>query len=134
MTVAVKSSKFTDKMALVQFLLDYPREQNWFGCYNTDCKKSSSPGSPTTANGFSTNNKWHMCLGEVFRIYARGKTEDDEITTDDDIVLYYPLGDRWVFLGYDGNARKSTCLGTEHPPPTSTYDGCAYETFKIWKN
>lgn len=114
--------------------LYYPVDGEWFGCYNTDCKTSSCPGSPNPTHGFATQDHWDLCLGEVFRIYARGKNNDDIIDTDDDIVLFYPRDVKWVYQGYDGNTRKSTCLGNSKPPPASRYDGCAYETFKIWKN
>jgi hypothetical protein len=38
-----------------------------------------------------------------------------------------------VSQGYNEYTIKRPCLGTSRPPGASVYDGCALETFKIWR-
>ena len=113
--------------------LYYPRESGkWFGCPGSSCSKKTCPGYPTTVNGFATQDKWLQCWGEVFRIYAKGKGNYAVINSCDDISLYYVYGKSWV-AQEPGNTDKRTCLGNTRPPAYSTYDGCAWETLRIWK-
>ena len=115
--------------------LYYPREGGrWFGCGGSSCAKATCPGYPTTTYGFANQESWFRCWGEVFKIYARGKALGSVINSDDDIVLYYLQENLWVAQGNDRfETMKYPCLGTYRPPPLAHYDGCAFETFRIWK-
>ena len=111
----------------------YPYQPGfWLGCAGANCAKSDCPGSPTTAHGFASEDHWVRCWGEVFRIYANGKSSGTVINSGDDIMLYYIQGDTWVSQG-NGNTRKLPCPGSVRPPAFDKFDGCGWETFKIWK-
>ena len=111
----------------------YPYQPGfWLGCAGANCAKSDCPGSPTTAHGFASEDHWVRCWGEVFRIYANGKSSGTVINSGDDIMLYYIQGDTWVSQG-DGNTRKLPYPGSVRPPAFDKFDGCGWETFKIWK-
>ena len=114
--------------------LHYPRQRgHWLGCAGNQCGRATCPGHPTTAYGFASQDLWFRCYGEVFRIYARGKSSGSIINSDDNIALYYLQNQLWVAQGYDIHTDKRPCLGTSRPPALSVYDGCAFETFRIWK-
>lgn len=111
----------------------YPHDRRWFGCAGSRCAKATCPGYPTIENGFATQELWYRCWGEVFKIYAKGKSSGSIINSDDDVTLYYLQDQNWVAQGYDFPTVKRPCLGTARPPPLSTYDCCPHETFRIWK-
>ena len=114
--------------------LYYPNVANqWLGCSGTTCPRSSCPGQPTTTHGFASEEHWYTCCGEVFKIYANGKSDCAVINSGDDIMLYYLEQGRWVAQG-DGDTTTTTCAGTTRPPPVAKFDECYKETFKIWKN
>ena len=111
----------------------YPRENGkWLGCAGSTCLKATCPGNPSTAHGFQTCDRWFKCWGEVFKIYAKRKGINAVINSDDDISLFYPNQQLWLAQG-TGDADKRPCLGKVVPPPYDVYDGCAWETFRIWK-
>jgi hypothetical protein len=112
----------------------YPQQRgHWMGCSGNECRKSLCPGYPTIAHGFASQEKWYVCSGEVFKIYARGKPSGAIIDTTDDVSFYYLNRGLWVSQGYDIHTMKQPCLGTSRPPASHIYDGCAHEIFKIWK-
>ena len=112
--------------------LYYLRERKWLGCRGVNCTKDTCPGQPTTAHGFASEDHWYRCCGEVFRIYATGKSDGTIINDRDDIMLYYLQEQLWVAQD-DGDTQKSPCAGTTRPPPLSKFDECLLETFMIWK-
>ena len=68
----------------------YPYQPGfWLGCAGANCANSDCPGSPTTAHGFASEDHWVRCWGEVFRVYANGKSSGTVINSGDDIMLYY---------------------------------------------
>jgi len=114
--------------------LHYPREKGkWFGCPAVKCDKRPCPGTPTSAYGFASQAKWHQCWGEVFRIYTKQVAMGVAISSDDDIFLYYVRGKQSVSQGPIGFTFKTFCFGTSFPPAPSKFDGCVYETFRLWK-
>ena len=113
--------------------LHYPRQPgHWLGCPGNQCDKRTCPGSPTTAHGFSSDEKWYICCGEVFKIYAEEKNVGDTINTGDSIMMYFLSGALWVSQG-TGNTMKASCPGTSRPPPLTKYDRCPQEGFTIMK-
>jgi len=113
--------------------LYYPREAGrWLGCAGSKCAKATCPGLPTTLHGFAASEDWYRCWGEVFKIYVKGKTSGP-VKSDDDVALYYLQDSKWAAQGDSGDMVKYPCLGTARPPAVSTYDSCAFETFRIWK-
>ena len=115
--------------------LYYPREGGrWLGCSpNNRCAKATCPGYPTAQFGFANQEKWYQCWGEVFKIYVKGKGLGEVVNSDDIVAFYYLNQQNWVAQGYDTETVKLPCLGTTRPPAYSTYDGCAYEIFRMWK-
>ena len=69
--------------------LYYPPGNDWFSIAGGTGHRNPCPGSPTSCNGFANEDKWLICFGEVFRIYARGKSSGAVITDHDDIFLFY---------------------------------------------
>ncbi len=112
--------------------LYFPRSKQWLSCGGNKCNKQGCPGHPNIHYGFSHRSKWNNCVGEVFRIYVKGKSNGAVVNSDDDISLYYARQRVWVSQGYH-LTEKRVCLGKSLPPPALKYDGCAHETFTIWK-
>ena len=111
----------------------YPRESGkWLGCAGSLCGKAGCPGQPTTEYGFENPEKWFQCYGEVFKIYARGKSLGEPIEAYDDVMLYYLSGQNWVGLAGD-RVNHAGCPGTIRPPPNERYEVCWGENFEIWK-
>ena len=120
-----RNIKVGDKVALY-----YRRASRWFGCLEHRCAgKYACPGTPSWSYGFANAMKWTECWGEVFTIYAYGKTYGDDIIHRDPIMLQYRS--RWVSL-WEVLATKLDCPGTP-PPGILKYDFCAGEAFEIFK-
>ena len=110
----------------------YPAANRWLGCANTNCGKYDCPGSPTSSYGFSSQEKWYRCGGEVFRIYAKNKGTGSVIYSYDDVMFYVGNGE-WLSLLPHENAVKRPCPGSVRPPPAEKYDVCGGEVFNIKK-
>ena len=113
----------------------YPHEiRRWLGCSGNVCRRSTCPGQPTAAHGFATQDRWNTCRGDVFRIYANGKSDNTSLNSGDDIFLYHVDANSWVSI-VSGNAviKQLSCPGHSLPPAHSTYDRCHKELFRIWK-
>ena len=104
--------------------LYYIQGRNWFSMAGGTGHRHPCPGTPTSAHGFANQDKWLICFGEVFRIYAKGKSIGQAIRDHDDIFLYYVDANKWVGLVGDNPADHRTCPGAVHPPPDSRYDVC----------
>jgi hypothetical protein len=114
--------------------LYYKREGKWFSMLNGKGLKSTCPGSPNSQSGFSELEKWFICGGEVFQIYAKGKGLGAEIKDQDAITLYVPLTTRNVkFLQQEDI--YSTCImeksGYNRPPSNEAFDQCPSESVEI---
>ena len=113
-----------DKVALY-----YPRAKKWFGCIAYHCSGGyGCPGTPTYTYGFANAAKWTQCWGEVYTIYAYGKSVGQYIVHKDPIMLQYQ--NKWVSL-WEGLTTKFTCPGAA-PPGIRKYDFCAGEAFEIF--
>ena len=112
--------------------LYYPPGSNWFSMAGGTGHRNPCPGTPTSADGFESVDRWVRCYGEVFRIYARGKSSGDVINEHDAIFLFYERDNEWV--GFDGDtAEHRACPGTVRPPPSAKYEECWGEVFEVWK-
>ena len=103
----------------------------WFSCRNATCSKHSCPGVATSDNGFAKKDDWLLCYGEVFKIYARGRSFSEPIMSHDDVMLNYIHEGNWVESGYF--PYKSICPGTIRPPPDEAYEYCYYNVYQIKK-
>ena len=112
--------------------LYHPHNGHWFSMFDGTGHRDPCPGTPTSADGFESADKWEACSGEVFRIYARGKSNRDVINEHDAIFLFYARDNKWVGLDAD-TAEHRTCPGTVRPPPSAKYDVCWGEVFEVWK-
>ena len=93
----------------------HPQEQGkWLGCSGGNFVKATCPGRPSTTYGFQNREKWTVCPGEVFVIYAQGKTVGSVINEHDIIMLYYLIGNQWVDLA-NTNVARGSGPGTTHP-------------------
>ena len=112
--------------------LYYPHQRgHWLACATFQCGKSSCPGLPTNAIGFSHQDKWFRCFGEVYKIYVHDKSIGSQVMSGDLIALYYLQEKTWVNGGED-KIWKMPCIGPA-PPNPSRYDTCAHEIFTIVK-
>ena len=111
--------------------LYYPPGRNWFSMAGGTGHGASCPGTPTSAYGFADEDKWLRCYGEVFRIYARGKSSGAVIKEHDEIFLFYLNDNNWVGL-VRNFADHRDCPGTVRPPPAANYDACWGEVFEVW--
>ena len=113
----------------------YPYEPGkWLGCNSRsgNCGKYTCPGTPSTTYGFQRQDRWTVCGGEVFMIYAQGKTVGSTINKHDIIMLYYLIGNQWVNLASTTVARGSG-PGTTRPPSAATYTSQWSYTLEVWR-
>ena len=113
----------------------YPYEPGkWLGCNSRsgNCGKYTCPGTPSTTYGFQRQDRWTVCGGEVFMIYAQGKTVGSTINKHDIIMLYYLIGNQWVNLVSTTVARGSG-PGTTRPPSAATYRSQWSYTLEVWR-
>ena len=113
----------------------YPYEPGkWLGCHNPsgNCGKYTCPGTPSTTHGFQSQDRWTTCGGEVFVIYAQGKSVGSIINEHDIIMLYYVIGHQWVNLASTTVARGSG-PGTTRPPSAATYRSHWSYTLEVWR-
>ena len=103
------------------------------GCFpKTRCDKRTCPGTTAQASDFS------RCWGEVFRIYARGKTNGQVIYDGDVVMLYYIAdGNDGRYVSIQGqNFRDDTslnfCPGVV-PPAYLSYGICSKNAFRIFR-
>ena len=112
--------------------LHYPQQHaKWLGCLGNVCHKEGCPGHPSTQYGFSREDRWYQCNGEVYRIFAYGKSTGAIINSGDDVMLYFLITKTWV-NGEGLIDGKNPCPGSE-PPRQDKFDVCAHEVFKIIK-
>ena len=111
----------------------YPYEPGkWLGCWSGDCEKATCPGTPSNTYGFQNSEKWTACGGEVFVIYAQGKTVGSVIKEHDTIMLYYLIGNQWVNLA-NTNVARGSGPGTTRPPAYATYTSQWSYTLEVWR-
>ena len=111
--------------------LRFLREHNiWMGCpLNSYCDKRPCPGTNIQASNFN------RCAGEIFRIYARGRTNGQIIYNGDVVMLYYEYNRRYVSIQgqNDGdNTSLDFCPG-EVPPAYLSYGICSKNAFRIYR-
>ena len=116
-----------------QIRLSYLYEHNtWMSCSSGyRCGKATCPG--TTAQGSNFNN--NRCYGEIFKIYARGKTIGQTIYNGDVVMLYYPHGCKYVSIqgeNLGGANNLNFCPGIA-PPAYFSYGICSKNAFRIYR-
>jgi len=108
--------------------LYYPHARGyWFSMGRGSGLTARCPGIPSRQHGFSES-----CLGEIFKIYARGKAIGDPILEHDNIALFQVRVSKWIKLVSIHAPAHSTCLGNVRPPPTAVYRSCRAEIFELW--
>lgn len=104
----------------------------WFSMVRGKGQRATCPGTPTINYGFATKDKWRQCYGEVFQIYAKGKSIGDAIENHDYINIYYVHDKKWVGLVGNYPPGFATCPGEIQPPPPDRYTKCWGEAFELW--
>ena len=108
----------------------YPQEQGkWLGCSGGNFVKTTCPGRPSTTYSFQNREKWTVCPGEVFVMYAQ---VGSVINEHDIIMLYYLIGNQWVDLA-NINVARGSGPGTTRPPTARTYERNWSYTLEVWK-
>lgn len=97
------------------------------------CFKATCPGEPNLKTGFSDKEDWNNCLGEVFKIYSRGKKDGNIITHRDDVILLQYATTRNVYV-YEGSINNRYVYSCFDPPQdSSSFERCHNGVFNIWK-
>ena len=112
--------------------LYYPYNHDWITSNTQYLVRDNCPGNPSEAHGMADAKKWESCPGNVFKIYAKGKSVGDDILRGDDITLYHLNDKKWPSAETDKIHQKA-CYGTTHPPVYAKYDMCVKEVFKLLK-
>ena len=112
--------------------LRYLAEHNsWVGCSAIDdhCYKSECPGTSVQGSDFT------RCSGEMFRMYARGKTNGQTIYNGDLVMLYQILFGRYVSIQgeYEGSDTSLNFCPGVTPPAYLSYGICSKNVFRIYR-
>ena len=110
----------------------FPKQAKWMKCDSAWCLKTTCPGYPTTSHGMASDEKWHICPQNVFKIYARGRQLGQALQANDEILLYSLKYCKWVSVAGTWIAQR-TCPGYHRPPASSKYDTCYKSVFELWK-
>ena len=108
----------------------FPYKRKWIG----------RGGDLAPCPGVPANSRHRLntrCWGEVFQLYARGKSTGQPIDQLDHVMIYYPQGKNFYMYRHD-NARndgfvRSSCPGQCLPPQPSAYERCYRYVFAIRK-
>ena len=108
--------------------LRYLQEPNtWMGCpENRYCDTRTCPGTTSEGGNFA------RCHGEIFKIYARGRT-NETIYNGDVVMLYYPYKDKYVSIRGEligSYTALDFCPGMP-PPAYLSYGICSKNAFRI---
>ena len=110
----------------------YTPRGRWFGCSGPFCQaRAGCPGIPTQSHGFNNPHLWLRCSGEVFEIYARGKSVGSLISPHDTVMLRFVRDNKWVGL-VNKHPEKLSCPGATRPPPPDKYEACWGSVFELW--
>ena len=111
--------------------LRYPDASNsWMGCsHNNRCDKRSCSGTTSQGRDFS------KCEGEIFRIYARGRTDGQTIYNGDVVMLYYISGGKYVSIQgkNEGDDTSLNFCPGQTPPTYLSYGICTKNAFRIYR-
>ena len=110
----------------------YPYNRNWITSNTQYLVGDNCPGNPSEAHGMADAKKWESCPGNVFKIYAKGKSVGDDILRGDDIALYIIRDSKW-FASESSFIQKTSCSGTSRPLSDEMYDSCYKEVFELLK-
>ena len=103
-------------------------QKTWMGCSsNNRCEKKTCPGTSLQGKDFS------RCGGEIFRIYAREKTNGQTIYNGDVVMLYH--GGRYVSIQgqYKGDDTSLNFCPGVTPPAYLSYGICSKNAFRIYR-
>ena len=111
--------------------LRFIRDHNsWIGCPTKNhCDIRSCSGTTSQAADFS------RCGGEIFRIYARGKTNGQIIHDGDVVMLYYPGDGKYISIqgqNEGDDTSRNFCPGVV-PPAYLSYGICSKNAFRIYR-
>ena len=105
-------------------------ESTWMGCPTKNhCERKTCPGTAIHASDFS------KCRGEIFRIYARGKRNEEIIYDGDLVMLYLPIAGRSVSIQGENEGDDTSlnfCPGLT-PPVYLSYGICSKSVFRIYR-
>ena len=105
-------------------------EKGWLGCpAETHCERKACPGTTVQASDFN------RCGGEIFRIYARGKTNGQIIYDGDVVMLYYPVTGKSVSIQgqKEGDGTSLNFCPGVPPPAYLSYGICSKNVFRIYR-
>ena len=113
--------------------LRYLNERNtWMGCpLNKYCDKRTCPGTTSQGGNFANNRCW----GEIFIIFARGRTNGQIIYNGDLVMLYYQHNGRYVSIqgkNFGDDTSLDFCPGMV-PPAYLSYGICSKNVFRIYR-
>ena len=96
--------------------------------------KNSCPGIPNIKTGFNENSLWLKCWGEVFIVYAKGKSDGDQITEGNRLAFFFPAEPSHLSFDND-DTTLSQCmlrLSDNNPvPSTCAFEACTQDIVKV---
>jgi len=102
----------------------------WVGCsFNNNCKKTTCPGKTAQGTNFT------ICEKEIFRIYARGRKNEDVIYNGDVVMLYYVHGGKYISIQGQNEGNDTSlnfCPGVA-PPAYLSYGICSKNAFRVYR-
>ena len=111
----------------------YIHEHNaWISCAsNRLCTTATCSGTTAQAGIFANSRCWE----EIFKIYARGKTNGQIIYNGDLVMLYYPRRGRYISIQgeyLEDDTSLNFCPGIA-PPTYLSYAICSKNVFRIYR-
>jgi hypothetical protein len=111
--------------------LYYITAKEWVSAWDFNGGVSGCPGSPSSTLGLNIPS--NQCQGEIFRVYALGRSIGEDVRNGDFIMLNYKHGGHeWLSLRFKF-VSKSTCPGGGYPPPAYKYQECDGSSFQVIK-
>ena len=112
----------------------YPREKNWFSMFQGRGHKSPCPGSPNINTGFNKEYLWFECWGEVFIVYAKGKSNGEQIKAGDRLAFLYPADNSHHVRFGTREVTLSKCMREKSNnnimPSNKAFDECPQDS--VW--
>ena len=112
----------------------YPREKNWFSMSTGRGHKEGCPGTPNINTGFNKDNLWLQCWGEVFIVYAEGKSNGEEIKAGNRLAFFFPADPSHVSFQTDKTTLDQCMRRTSdnNPmPPACGFAACIDESVRL---
>ena len=112
----------------------YPNGKTWFSMSSGRGHKDSCPGVPNINTGFNRDSLWVKCWGDVFTVYAKGKSDGDQITRGNRLAFYFPADPSHVSFN-TGDTTLSQCMrrlsDNNSKPSACAFEACTEDIVRV---